>query len=175
MKTNEAVARLLDRLRQGIARYRYVLLVALAGAALLLLPTGGTGGGADRTAALPSAGAWDASELEEQLERALSRIDGAGEVEVVLTVSRSPRQLLAEDRTSEQDGESLREEETAVVLSRGSGVQETVAVGQVSAQFRGALVVCSGGDEPQVRLALAQAVSAVTGLGTDRIAICKGK
>ena len=43
MKTNEAVERLLGRLRQGIGRYRYVLLVALAGAVLLLLPTGKSG------------------------------------------------------------------------------------------------------------------------------------
>lgn len=174
MKTNEAVERLLSRLRQGIGRYRYVLLVALAGAVLLLLPTGkGSGSASPQSAAAVSD--WDPAELEEQLEDVLSRVDGAGSVEVVLTVSSAPRQILAEDRISESDGESLREEETTVVLSRGSGVQETVAVGQVSAQFRGALVVCSGGDDPQVRLALAQAVSAVTGLGTDRIAICKGK
>lgn len=173
MKTNEAVERLLGRLRQGIGRYRYVLLVALAGAVLLLLPTGKSGETA-RTAPA-SAEEWDAGELEERLEDALSRIDGAGTVEVVLTVSHAPRQILAEDRISETDGEDVREEETTVVLSRGSGVQETVTVGQVSAQFRGALVVCSGGDDPQVRLAVAEAVSAVTGLGTDRIAICKGK
>lgn len=174
MKRNEAVERLLDCLRQVWSRYRYVLLVALAGAALLLLPTGKSGE-QGQTAALSSAAEWDVSELEERLERALARVDGAGEVEVVLTVERAPRQILAEDRVSERDGESLREEETTVVLSRGSGVQEAVAVGRVSAQFRGALVVCSGGEDPQVRLALAQAVSAVTGLGTDRISICKGK
>lgn len=174
MKTNEAVERLLGRLRQGILRYRYVLLVALAGVILLLLPTGG---GSESAARQTAAGVteWDPAELEDRLEDVLSQVDGAGSVEVVLTVSSAPRQLLAEDRTSERDGEDVREEETTVVISRGSGVQEAVAVGQVSAQFRGALVVCSGGDDPQVRLALAQAVSAVTGLGTDRIAICKGK
>lgn len=174
MKTNEAVERLLGRLRQGILRYRYVLLVALAGAALLLLPTGG---GRDSAARQTAAGVtdWDPGELEERLEDVLSQVDGAGSVEVVLTVGSAPRQLLAEDRTSESDGESLREEETTVVISRGSGVQEAVAVGQVSAQFRGALVVCSGGGDPAVRLALTEAVSALTGLGADKISICQGK
>ena len=40
--------------------------------------------------------------------------------------------------------------------------------------FQGALVVCEGADQAQVRLAMTQAVSALTGLGTDRITICKG-
>ena len=40
--------------------------------------------------------------------------------------------------------------------------------------FRGALVVCPGGDDPQVQLAITQAVSALTGLGSDRITICAG-
>lgn len=174
MKGIEGAEQLLERVKQVLGRYRYVLLVALAGAALLLLPTGKGGTTAAQSGAASSV-EWDPAELEEQLERTLSQIEGAGEVQVVLTVGSSPRQILAEDRTSESDGESVREEENTVVLSRGSGVQEAVTVGQLSAQFRGALVVCSGGDDPQVRLSLAQAVSAVTGLGTDRIAICKGK
>ena len=36
------------------------------------------------------------------------------------------------------------------------------------------LVVCAGGGDPQVRLRLVEAVSALTGLGSDRISICEG-
>ena len=39
----------------------------------------------------------------------------------------------------------------------------------------GAVVVCEGGGDASVRLKLMEAVSALTGLGTDKIAICKGK
>ena len=82
--------------------------------------------------------------------------------------------MLAEDRTQEREGGRESGESTTVLLSRGSAGEETVAVEQRSPQFRGALVVCSGGDDPAVRLTLTQAVSAVTGLGADRISICKG-
>ena len=40
-------------------------------------------------------------------------------------------------------------------------------------QYRGALVVCDGGGSDSVRLQIINAVSALTGLGTDRIAVVK--
>ena len=55
-----------------------------------------------------------------------------------------------------------------------SGLQETVTVQERGPGYQGALLVCAGGDDPQVRLRLTQAVSALTGLGADKIAISKG-
>ena len=40
-------------------------------------------------------------------------------------------------------------------------------------QYRGALVVCDGGGSDAVRLQVVEAVSALTGLGSDRIAVVK--
>ena len=40
-------------------------------------------------------------------------------------------------------------------------------------QYRGALVVCDGGNNDRVRLAVIDAVSVLTGLGADRIAVVK--
>ena len=168
------VTRLLLPLRGALWKYRYVLLVVLVGAVLLLLPTGGGASAQPDGTAAGAALDYDPSELEARLEAVLSRVEGAGEVEVVLTVRSGPRQVLAEDRTQEREGGRESGESTTVLLSRGSAGEETVAVEQRSPQFRGALVVCSGGDDPAVRLTLTQAVSAVTGLGADRISICKG-
>ena len=39
---------------------------------------------------------------------------------------------------------------------------------------KSAVVVCPGGGDPQVRLRLVEAVSALTGLGSDRISVCQG-
>ena len=167
------VTRLLLPLRGALWKYRYVLLVVLVGAVLLLLPTGGGASAQPDGTAAGAALDYDPSELEARLEAVLSRVEGAGEVEVVLTVRSGPRQVLAEDRTQEREGDRESGESTTVLLSRGSAGEETVAVEQRSPQFRGALVVCSGGDDPAVRLTLTQAASAVTGLGADRISICK--
>ena len=37
------------------------------------------------------------------------------------------------------------------------------------------VVVCPGGEDPAVQLRLVEAVADLTGLGTDRITICKGR
>ena len=49
-----------------------------------------------------------------------------------------------------------------------------VAVENLSPSFRGALVVCPGGDDPAIQWKILQAVSALTGLGSDRICVCGG-
>ena len=61
------------------------------------------------------------------------------------------------------------------MASKGSGAQEPVTLQELGPGYQGALVVAQGGDDPQVRLALSEAVSALTGLGMDKISICKGK
>ena len=114
-------------------------------------------------------------ELERKLEQALAQIDGVGEVRVVLTLQSGPRRILAQDSQSTVDEGRTEAEVTNVVISAGSGVEGTVTLQQLSPQFQGALVVCSGGGEPTVQLRLVEAVSALTGLGADKISVCKGK
>lgn len=153
----------------ALERYKYALLVLAAGLLLLALPLGG-GGGEQPEAAQAQAEEFDLEAFEEKLGRALSQIQGAGEVRVVLTLDSGARQVLAQDQ--DRDGEGYTT--STVTLSRGSGQQEVVSLQTVAPSFRGALVVCPGGGDPQVRLELAQAVAALTGLGADRITICQG-
>ena len=149
-------------------RYKFVLLVILAGAALLLLPSPKEEEGQPPPAEPEQTGGFQVEDLERRLEEALSQVDGAGEVRVVLTVKSTARQVLAQDGRSTQRG-------STVVVSQGSGAQEPVTIQQLSPQYQGALVVCSGGDDPSVRLRIVEAVSALTGLGADKISVCKGK
>ena len=164
-----------EKLLAFAGRYKYVLLVAAAGLVLLLWPGGGEGTPADEDSQGLSGQEEDFSveALEERLADALSRVDGAGEVSVLLTVERGMERVLAADRREEQSqGERVLEEST-VILSTDSG-EEAVLVTQRYPTFQGALVICPGGEDPAVRLALTQAVAALTGLGSDRITVCKG-
>ena len=152
--------------KKGLERYGYVLLVVAVGMLLLLWPQGGE---EKETAAQESVQEeFDLEAFEEKLARTLSQIQGAGEAQVVLSLQSGSRQVLAQDR--EQGSQSST---TTVTVGRGSGSQEVVPVQTVAPQFRGALVVCPGGDDPQVRLAVMEAVSAVTGLGSNHISVCK--
>ena len=157
MEWKETANRWGRALRDSLGRYRLVWVVILAGLVLLLLPAGGE---KEETSTPPeTAAVFDLEATERRLAEALSRIDGAGEVTVLLTVT--------------QGGDGERRSEP-VVLARGSGLQETVTVQERGPGYQGALLVCAGGDDPQVRLRLTQAVSALTGLGADKIAISKG-
>lgn len=159
-----------------LERYKWVLLVIVVGLVLLLLPAGHAkqGGQNQNQNQMPSS--FDLAELEKKFSDALSEITGAGEVKVVLSLKTGTRQILAEDNKYAQKENGLEKSASTVILSKGSGVQETVKLQEIYPQFQGALIICSGGEDPAVRLKLTEATAALTGLGTDKISICsRGK
>ncbi len=153
-------------------KYKYVLIVLAAGLALLLWPTGER---EQLEAPSSSAGAedFDLAALEEKLSQTLSQVEGAGKVTVILTVKSGMEQVPLTDRSTAVSERENSVEEKTVVINTGSG-QEAVVRVQRSPVFQGAVVVSQGGDRADVRLLLTQAVAALTGLGADRITVCKG-
>ena len=166
------------RLITGVFKYKYVLLVILVGVVLLLLPPlWGEKEEAEESASQTTKqdDAFSTAELEDRLEQILSQIQGVGETQVVLTLKSGPQDILAQDVDTSMDDRGTQSELSSVILSQGSGREDAIVVQQLSPQYQGALVVCSGGDDPEVRLRLVEAVSALTGLGEDKISVCKGK
>ena len=152
-------------------QYKYIFLILIAGLILLLWPqenktVESTGGELTETTD------FDLSELEERIEDVLSKIEGAGKVSLVLTVKSGVECIYAVDSEYIEDSEAWEENRTTVLVSTGNGTEQTAIVKQVYPEFQGALVVCDGGDDPKVKLLITQAVSALTGLGTDKITVC---
>lgn len=139
-----------------IKKYRLVLAVLLAGIGLMLLPTHDT---ADVTEKLTQ----PQVTVEARLEKILARIDGAGEVAVMLT------EASGEEVIYQTDGEGA---DTVLVTDANRNEQGLVRSRQPPV-YRGAIVVCSGADSAAVRLAVVEAVANVTGLGTDKITVLK--
>ena len=160
-----------QRWKGALGKYGYVLLVMAAGAVLLLLPSGGRDSPGEEPPAQEEGAAFDLEAFEAKLARTLSQVEGAGQAQVVLTLDGGSRQVLARNQDREGDGGVSN---TVVTVGKGSGQQEAVPIQTVAPQFRGALVVCPGGGDAQVRLKLIEAVSALTGLGADKISVCQG-
>ena len=139
-------------------KYRYVLLVAAMGLALMLLPGGGSSGTPESQ---PTEAVED--DLERRLEEILSRVEGAGEVAVLLTEARG-REIFYQ--TEGEDGDT-------VVITGADRSQSGLIRTTQPASYLGAVVVCRGADSPAVRLEIVNAVAGVTGLGTDRITVLK--
>lgn len=169
-----------DKAPELLRKYKYVLIVFLAGVLLLLWPGREEKQAQEAPVAVPAQPAqedFSVSALEEKLAQTLSKVRGAGDVSVMLTVQGGSRRVLAQDEKSTRSADGGSEVQSAtVVVSGGAGVGESpVLVQQLYPRFQGALVVCSGGGDADVRLKLMEAVSALTGLGTDKITICEGK
>lgn len=162
---------------EAVKKYRYVLLMAALGVLLLLLPSGG-GAKEPSAASLPSE-RFDRLALQEEMEQILSSLDGVGRLSLMLTVDGSGEYALAQDesagskRSGTENAEQTRKTET-VVLGSGS-TAEVVVTQSCYPHYVGALVVCEGGGSAGVRLAVTQAVSALTGLSSDRITVVQGK
>ncbi len=174
MKAKESILEQGKRIWARLSRYKFVLLVVALGVILLSWPEN-TENSDESEGALFAEEGFSVEALEKKLATTLSLVDGAGNVQIVLTVQSSEERVFAQDGSTEQEnGTSSKKIETVIVAS-GSGKQETVLVQRIYPQFQGALIIADGGADPNVRLKLTQAVAALTGLGSDKISICKRK
>ena len=145
------------KIRELVKKYRYVLLVLLAGIVLMLLPA------QEEEKAEPTVEETEPVDMETRLEQILTRIEGAGEVAVMLT------EASGEETVYQTDGDGA---DTVLVTDENRKEQGLVRTRQPPV-YRGAIVVCRGADSAYVRLAVVEAVANVTGLGTDKITVLK--
>ena len=118
---------------------------------------------------------FDLDATTSQLEQLLSGIAGAGRVRLMLTLSGSETTLYQTDsRTVTASGSTTQETQT-VFRQPGGSEKEPAVQSTVYPTYQGALVVCDGAERASVRLAVTQAVSSLTGLGSNKIAVVKMK
>ena len=102
----------------------------------------------------------------------LSEIEGAGRVELMLSLEQTGEAVYAVNTRESSGASESRERDVAVVSSSGYG-ETPVTVKNVLPTFRGAVVLCDGAENAAVRLAVTQAVETVCGLTSDRITVLK--
>lgn len=154
-----------NRAAESFGKYRYVILAVLAGIALLALP------GKEQEPVQPEQAAQEKSDLEDDLARVLARIDGAGKVEVLLTIAAGEQTVYQTDRSLSDTDQNL----DTVLVTDENRREGGLVVQVLPPVYRGAVVVCQGADRATVRLAVVEAVMDVTGLSSDRITVLKMK
>ena len=170
--------KLFDQLKKN----KYVLAVVLLGAVLILWPSGNSSDTTDTEDSLLEEPVFSLDDTEEKLAQLLSQIDGAGEVEVMLSLKTSTERIVAQDtensssQTQENDSETSETESTVttVILSGDSGDGALTLV-YIYPEYLGAVVIAEGAEDSSVKLRLTEAVKAATGLGTDKISVIKMK
>ena len=140
----------------------------------MLLPAGErTSQQAEQT--LPAETKQETQTLQEQLSALLSQMEGAGKVQVLLTLATGEKTLYQtnEDSTTASQSETKR---TDTVIINDCNRNEAGLVRQVDPPtYLGAVVLCQGAENSAVRLAITEAVSNATGLGYHKITILKMK
>lgn len=157
--------------KELLGKYRYAVLILVLGIALMLLPESGT------KQETPEPAQADSGELtvEQQLSQLLSRIQGAGEVEVMLSLASGAQTVYQTDTDTSDDGTKTSGRSDTVTVT-DSDRNETGLIAQVNPPvYQGAVILCQGADNPAVRLAVVDAVSKYTGLGADKISVQKMK
>lgn len=149
-----------------VQKYKYVPVVILAGLALMLLPEK-----EEQPAFAPTSETLQEISVEASLENILSKIQGVGKVQVLLTEARGMQTIYVRDEST--SGDSMKTD--AVILNDSSRAQKGMVSQVIPPVYQGAIVVCQGGDSPAVKLAVVEAVCDATGLSADKISVLKMK
>ena len=161
-----------NKLKIFSQKYKFPIIVLLVGIVLILIaPSNNTN--AENPVILEKQ--TNILSVEEQLTTILSNVKGAGKVQVMLSIVKGEETFyqINQDNTSSGDKTSVNIDTVTVT---NSDRNETGLIRQVNPPvYSGAVVVCEGADNPNVKLAVMDAVAKLTGLGTDKIAVLKMK
>lgn len=123
------------------------------------------------------------TELEQKLENILSKIDGVGEVNVLITYSQSSELVAMYNETAktsttkESDAEggerNIEESDVTkeVIYQDENGVSVPVTQTVIQPKIEGAIITAVGASDATVKTNIIQAVEAVTGVATHKIQV----
>ncbi len=169
-----------DSVKHFLLKHRYLFVLAFVGLLFLIVPTPEKENTkvVEQTELL-----FSVDEMESKIEKMLTKSEGVGRVELLLTLKSSSEQIYAEEaRVSHERQESGNtvdyhedNDKKPSVISRASGEEVPVLIKQIYPEFLGATVVCDGADNASVRRLISDAIYALTGITADKIAILKMK
>ena len=157
-----------EKAQHLFGKYKYVVLVLLVGVVLMLLPT------RQEKTNQPNVDAESVErkqDIQKELAQILTQIEGVGAVQVMLTIGSGEETVYQTD--TETTDNSCRVE--TVIVTDTSRAQQGLVQKINPPKYLGAIVVCKGGGNAAVKLAVVEAVSRVTGLGADQISVLKMK
>ena len=112
--------------------------------------------------------------LSLQLEEILGKMEGVGEIKVMVTLKQDSSYVYATDLAqNDQQKETLVEQQTEQkhVILEQDGEEQALVSTRFAPQVEGVIIVCRGGSDPVVVNKLTDAVTAALGIGSNRVAV----
>lgn len=153
----------------ALRRYSAVWAILLAGVLLLA-----SGSGCQQKPEEPSEvqASFDLASFETQLSEKLAAIEGVGRVSLMLSLNETEESVYAVN-VRQSTGNAQSYESNLAILSDTNYGEAPVTVKNVLPSFRGAVILCDGADQADVRLAVIHAVSTVCGIGSNKVTVLK--
>lgn len=160
-----------SKISDFLKKYKYAAVVLLIGIGFMLFP--GTSKSDKSEVNNDQIREVYGQNLNKELAGILSKIEGAGKVEVILTVAKGEETIYQtnSDQTIREQESDIKLE--TVILSNNSRNEIGLVKRIDPAKYLGAIVLCQGANQAAVRLAITEAVSKITGLGADCICVLK--
>lgn len=109
-------------------------------------------------------------DIEERLKNLIESIDGAGNVQVMVTIESGDEKVYATESKKTENNE-----EKSYVLVDIEGSDSGLLLKIAQPEIRGVAIVCQGADSPTVRNAVVGAVTSVLGISSNRVNVSKMK
>lgn len=126
--------------------------------------------------------------LEKRLQKILLQVDGAGQVQVMITFRSGAESIVAQEEKVEDShieekmsqgtiktSENTKQENTVVMLEDGKGNKTPFVIKETVPQVEGVVIVAQGAEDARVRNALTLAAQALLDVPAHKIAILKMK
>ena len=187
MKATEKLSNALKKLHGLNAKKKTQYLAVLLVVAIILaiyfssLDTSGTKKTDDKAeAGAPAETISSDTEMEDRLKRVLSKVDGVGDVDVIINYESTAERIPAfsEDRQiSKSDSQDTSSETTSeksdIATVQGNGASEALIVKENQPEVRGVIVVAQGAEDISVRMNLLNAVTTLLNVSADKVEILK--
>jgi len=173
---------------------KIAIAVGLIGIALIFLSGFLSGGGSQQTPQ-PSASSqsdFNASDYESRMEKQMTElvtgIQGVGNAKVYVTLEQTAQSVYATEQkqsgqtTEDKSGETTTRNEinsdtetSYILVKNADGSEKALPVTEIQPIVKGVVVVCDGGDSPQVQQSITDAVTTALHITSVRVCVIKAK
>ena len=126
------------------------------------------------------------SEMENKLKNILKKVSGIGDVEVMITLKSTGKQIPLKDYPSieeslnEVDGEggsrtssSVKRDKSTVLVNDGKGGEAPYILQETEPEVEGVLVIAEGGDNVQIIIDIIEAVEVLFNVPAHKVKVMK--
>ncbi len=126
--------------------------------------------------------------MQSSLESIISTIEGAGKAKVMVTFENSAETVYAAEERKNKEasedktgGEVTRKKESDdcekkyITVKDSEGTEHALAVTEIEPKVKGVIVICTGGDDPVVKLRITEAITAALNIPSKRVCVTKSE